>query len=728
MATKVGIGFQLSANAAGMSQGINAGVVELQKLGLAAKKTAGDVRVLTGLQLGTAFVSAARSVAQSFTAFTAGASASIDATNKLSRSLGIGFGELQRLQLAADLSGASSEQLANAFTRAQVTITKASQGGREATAALRSLGLSVNELAGLSSSQQFEAIATAIAGIDNPAQRAAAAVSLFGDSGAKLLPTFQELAGNLQRAEGFFSGFRSQLTGDDAAKVEAINDAFTEVQAAVTQTAAKLLAELQPALTAGARSVQQFLQTLDITSAAAGVADALDKMARGAKLLVDAIGPVLQRPLAGIVAAFVIINRQKIASVIDAAAVAFRSARAAAAGYGAAAGVAAGTTTLLKASVRGLLASTGIGLVAVGLGLAAEAAVDYATKSGGAAEDVKQELEANVAAIQEVFGAFTQAGTAAQNFGAKVQAAIKVPDLSLGDVAQDSINAAQASITSLAKELGGTVKLPRELVSQFNDIQALAERANGDLVNQRFLLTQLVQESNRFAAAVGELTKKRQEDAQAAVAAGEAIRKAAEDARKRTQELAFDGLGANQQSRIKLAEDLVQIERERLAAEQALGEARRANDAAGIAAARERLNLVGDAAKTAREQDRQRQLQALGIDNNLLKPAETIATQFDALRKAIGRGLLEPDQINAAVQNIAKEGIEARKEIARELARPSQESLRISDIRSSEGIGQFFAAGRQDPALEQRREQIARLQEIRQELRNLRLQPVEIKG
>jgi hypothetical protein len=36
----VGIGFQLSANAAGMSQGINAGVVELQKLGLEAKKTA----------------------------------------------------------------------------------------------------------------------------------------------------------------------------------------------------------------------------------------------------------------------------------------------------------------------------------------------------------------------------------------------------------------------------------------------------------------------------------------------------------------------------------------------------------------------------------------------------------------------------------------------------------------------------------------------------------------
>ena len=93
------LGFNLSANAAGMAQGINAGVVELEKLGLAAKQTAGDVRVLTGLQLGTAFVSAVRAVATSFTQFTAGAAQSIDSTNKLSRALGVSFGELQRLQL-----------------------------------------------------------------------------------------------------------------------------------------------------------------------------------------------------------------------------------------------------------------------------------------------------------------------------------------------------------------------------------------------------------------------------------------------------------------------------------------------------------------------------------------------------------------------------------------------------------------------------------------------------
>jgi len=331
-------------------------------------------------------------------------------------------------------------------------------------------------------------------------------------------------------------------------------------------------------------------------------------------------------------------------------------------------------------------------------------------------------------AIRSVAPELDKAGVAAQAFGAKVQAVVKVPDLAIGSIAQDSINSAQSAIAGLAKELGGTVNLPQELVSDFVAIQNLAERANSDLKNQNVLLGQLVEQSNRFADSVKQVTERRQADTKAAQEAAEATRRAAEDARKRTQDLAFEGLGGGEQSRIKLAQDLVAIDRERAAAEQALQAARRAGDADALAAARDRLRLVGDAAKTAREQDRQRQLQALGIDNSLLKPAQTIATQFEALRGAIRQGLLNPDEINAAVQNIAKEAIDARKEIARELSRPSQQSLRVADIRSSEGISQFFATGREDPAVGQRREQLARLVEIRRELQNLRAMNVEIRG
>lgn len=731
MAANIAVGFQLTANAAGMSQGINAGVVELQKLGLAAKQTAGDVRVLTGLQLGTAFVSAVRAVASSFTQFTAGAAASIDSTNKLSRALGVSFGELQRIQLAADLSGASSEQLANAFTRAQITITKAAQGSPEAVRGLRSLGLAVDELSGLSSTQQFQAIATAIAGIENPAQRAAAAVSIFGRSGAALLPTFQELGSNLQRAETFYSSFRNQLTADDAKKVEDINDAFLETQKAIAQTAGVLLAQLQPALTAGAASITQFFQNLDgaavareLELAVASLSSAAEAAGNAFKIVSSVVGPLARAIFPVIADTLGLISKNLKGAAVGAGIAAF-----AIGAYTVATAGAAAATAALSAAITALLSRTGIGVLVLGFGLLAGAAIQYGTVGEDSAKQVADEMKKTEATVKANEAAFAKAGTAAQQFGAKIQAAVKIPDLSLGDIAQDSINSAQSAIAGLAKELGGTVNLPRELVAQFNSIQQLAEQANGDFVNQRLLLTQLVAESNRFADSIKAVTEQRQADTRAAEQAAEAARKAAEEARNRTSDLAFEGLGGVEKSRLKLADDLLAIDRERVNAEAALSAARRANDNAGIAAARERLGLVFAAADTARKQDRERQLQALGIDNDLLKPAKTIGDEFAKVRDAFKQKLIDPDEAKNALRNLAEEGIKIRRDLNAELARPSQQALEVQDIRNG-GIAEFLrlATGREDPAIEQNRQQLQELSRIRQGLERIGVRPVDILG
>lgn len=731
MAANVAVGFQLTANAAGMAQGINAGVVELQKLGLAAKQTAGDVRVLTGLQLGTAFVSAVRAVATSFTQFTAGAAASIDSTNKLSRSLNVTFGELQRLQLAADLSGASSEQLANAFTRAQVTITKAAQGSPEAVRGLRSLGLAVNELQGLSSTQQFQAIATAIAGIENPAQRAAAAVAIFGRSGAQLLPTFQELSANLEDADTFFSSFRSQLDGNQAKSIENINDAFTRTQAAVTQTAALILAKLEPALTAGARAVQEFLQGLDVSAVAASTEGAINGLATAAQSVGSAFSIAYQvlEPLARTILPIVADTLGFISTNLKGAATGAGLAAFALGAYTVATAGATAATAALSAAITTLLSRTGFGLLVVVFGSLAGAAISYGLAGSDSAKQVAEEMKKTEAAVRSNEAAFARAGIAAQNFGAKVQAAVKIPDISIAGIAQDSINSAQSAIAGLAKELGGTLNLPRELVLEFNNIQRLAEQANGDLTQQQFLLNKLIDRSNRFADSIKQVTERRQADTRAAQEAAEITRKAAEEARKRTSDLAFEGLGGIEQSRLKLAEDLLAIDKERANAEAALSAARRAGDQAGLAAARERLRLVGNAAETAREQDRQRQLQALGIDNNLLRPAQTIADEFAKVKDAFKKGLIDPDQARTALRNLAAEGIKIRRNLNAELARPSQQALQINDIRDG-GISEVFrlAVGREDPAIEQNRQQLEELREIRRGLVAIGVRPAEILG
>lgn len=60
----------------------------------------------------------------------------------------------------------------------------------------------------------------------------------------------------------------------------------------------------------------------------------------------------------------------------------------------------------------------------------------------------------------------------------------------------------------------------------------------------------------------------------------------------------------------------------------------------------------------------------------------------------------------------------------------SNEALKANDIRSSEGMAQFLAlaTGREDPAIEENRKTNAKLEEIRQELRALQQEKVEILG
>jgi hypothetical protein len=62
------------------------------------------------------------------------------------------------------------------------------------------------------------------------------------------------------------------------------------------------------------------------------------------------------------------------------------------------------------------------------------------------------------------------------------------------------------------------------------------------------------------------------------------------------------------------------------------------------------------------------------------------------------------------------------------LSKPSQRALQVSDIRTNEGISALFGLRREDPALEQRKQQLQKLDEIKQAIRANGLEPVDILG
>ena len=110
----------------------------------------------------------------------------------MSQKTGLSTTAVQQYGHAAEVTGSSLEGLGVGIKRMQVLITNAAEGNKAATGSLKNLGLTIDDLKGKSPDEQFQAMASAIAGIEDPTAKAAAAVAVFGRSGTDILPMLAE--------------------------------------------------------------------------------------------------------------------------------------------------------------------------------------------------------------------------------------------------------------------------------------------------------------------------------------------------------------------------------------------------------------------------------------------------------------------------------------------------------------------------------------------------------
>jgi hypothetical protein len=272
MAT-IGLGFTLSANASKMAGGVNEAVKALDKVGDAAKKTARDVSVLKTIEVGkligggisqlaNAFTDAARS-AVSYARSVANA---VDATQDLANRTGIGVEALQSLQVAAKLGGV--DDVSVAFDKLTVAIGKAAESGN--TEAFTRLGLNFEQLQSMSPEEQFRAIAAAISALPGEAERAAAAVAIFGKSGAQLVP----FLGNLEAIEARAKKLGIVLSEQQVGNIAGMNDALDLVSKTFDGIIGQVVGNLSPAITAIAEQFLQFVESFNGTGGT-GLADAI---------------------------------------------------------------------------------------------------------------------------------------------------------------------------------------------------------------------------------------------------------------------------------------------------------------------------------------------------------------------------------------------------------------------------------------------------------------------
>ncbi|MBG9991603.1 hypothetical protein [Pseudoalteromonas sp. NZS37] len=155
----------------------------------------------------------------------------IDQQAKTADRLGITTQALGGLQHAANLYGASNEELNKSLQTMQKNLGQVGQTGTgEAKYALDGLGLSVQELQGLAPEEQFKLIADKLKGVEDQSQKVYLAQSLMGKSGAKMINVMDAGADGITAMMEEADALGMTFDRIDAAKVEMANDAFDKAQ------------------------------------------------------------------------------------------------------------------------------------------------------------------------------------------------------------------------------------------------------------------------------------------------------------------------------------------------------------------------------------------------------------------------------------------------------------------------------------------------------------------
>lgn len=331
MATAVGMNFKMTASIAKFQASMDKVEEKLKGIERSGKQTASGMKLLAGIEVGKLLVSGLTSVyriiesgVSTVTQFASQAAAAADAIGKLSSSTGMAEEPLQVFTQLASYSGVSSTQFGDALQKMSRGLGEAANGTGTASRALEQLGLSVDDLLSMSPDQQFLKIGNAIGEIEDPAKRSSVAADIFGRSGTKLIPMFEDLEENARGTATEMLELGQVLSGTQVNNIEAMNDSFEKVRQTAFKIGSQVLANFAPAITEANASLIEMIKNFEYEGAKGGqglanfltqrffdfaktLAQALDKFLNGFNAVVgkllEALGKLIQNVLPTIAAA-----------------------------------------------------------------------------------------------------------------------------------------------------------------------------------------------------------------------------------------------------------------------------------------------------------------------------------------------------------------------------------------------------------------------------------------
>lgn len=255
-------------------------------LGSAAKVGFASVTALAGAATtaGAALVSSAGSVAEYG-----------DNIDKMSQKMGVSSTFYQEWDAVLQHSGTSMDAMKGTFK----TLSKAVQdGSKEQNAAFEALGLSMEELQGMSTEEVFQKTVTALQGMEEGTERTTLASQLLGKGAVEMGALFNTSAEDTQAMIDTVHELGGVMSEDAVKDSAAFQDSLQNMQTAFSGLKNSAMSELLPS----------FTQIMDgITAMASGQDNASQLIAEGITGLVESIKkalPLIQETLSTLLNAF----------------------------------------------------------------------------------------------------------------------------------------------------------------------------------------------------------------------------------------------------------------------------------------------------------------------------------------------------------------------------------------------------------------------------------------
>jgi hypothetical protein len=238
-----------------------------------SKKLAGDLKKAkgnvgkAGVQAGTAFASSFVSIASktivpglaaifaaiSFKKLLDGGRKAVDTLSEIgdaAKSIGLSTDALQELRVAAVQSGLSIGQLDSAMRRYVQSVDELRRGRGEGGDALARLGISAVDASGKFKSAQtiFNETADVISDMSDQTAASAAAIDIFGESGAKMLPVLNNGSAGLKKMAAEARKLGIIIDADLIRRADEAGDELELLEQIVSTQVTVALADLAPIL------------------------------------------------------------------------------------------------------------------------------------------------------------------------------------------------------------------------------------------------------------------------------------------------------------------------------------------------------------------------------------------------------------------------------------------------------------------------------------------------